>query len=373
MFGLLYKKNYILIIALINFIFLSINSVFATQILEPVAPDEIDIDKMTINSEVDLSKYFGLDIYNDEVSTVVEDFINKYIYNNMSDFEKEIKIIEYLVENIDYDYENLLNDTIENESYTIYGALIKHKAVCAGYASAFDVMCRAVGIESKIITGSAINNTNHAWNQVKIDGDWYNVDVTFEDPIVNNSTKNNYGFNKLRNQYINRTNFEFLKDHIWDNAENAIATDYGPDRVRYYLLTGKEDNKMTLDDYRKMLFNQTKPVVERVKNGYNISFELNKELVNIGPKLDDDSNYISNLDLDKIINYINNCINNSIENIYICYNKSIDISIVNREWLESIFTNINNFAVFNYRLNHPYDSYMTNNEFYVLVIIPNCI
>lgn len=367
------KSNFILIVILLTFIIFFDKFAFATQIIEPKAPDTIDIDKMTINSEVDLSKYFGLDVYNDEVSTVIEEFINKYITNNMSDFEKEIKIIQYIVENVDYDYENLLNDTTENESYTIYGALIKHRAVCAGYASAFDVMCKAVGIESKIITGSASNNINHAWNQIKLDDEWYNVDVTFEDAIINNSTNNGYGFNKLRNKYINRTNFEFNKDHIWEKAENADSTDYGPDRVRYYLITGREDNKMSLDDYRKMLFNQTKPVVEKIQNGYSVSLELNSELINIGPKLDDDTNYIESLDLVNIADYINKSLNNSIDKIYICYDKSLDMSSVNREWLESVFTNIKNFAVFNYQIKNSYDSYLKHNEFNLIVIIPNCI
>ena len=369
----IFRKILISVFNIILIVLISVNTIFATQIFEPVADDYIDISKMTLNSKVDLSKYYGLDIYDDEVATIIEDFIAKYINDNMSDFEKEIKIIQYLVETIDYDYENLLNDNVENTSYTIYGALVKHRAVCAGYASAFDVICRAVGLESKIITGSAINNNSHAWNQVKIDDEWYNVDVTFEDSILNGSTKNGYGFNNLRNQYINRTNIVFLKDHIWDTAENAIATEYGPDRVRYYLFTGKADGKMTLDDYRRTLFNKNKPVVERKDNGYNISFELNRELVNVGPKLDDDSNFIGSLDLVYITNYINNCLTNSVEIIYICYDKSLDMSIVNREWLETTFPNTKNFAIFDFHLNHSYDTYPTHNEFNVLVIIPECI
>ena len=102
-------KILIFIYSIILILVMHINIVFATQIIEPVADDYIDISKMTLNSKVDLSKYYGLDIYDDEVATVIEDFISKYINNNMSDFEKEIKIIQYLVENIDYDYENLLN------------------------------------------------------------------------------------------------------------------------------------------------------------------------------------------------------------------------------------------------------------------------
>lgn len=363
-------KINILSFILILFLF---SNIYSKQIIEPMPDDNIDINKMTLNSEVDLSRYFGLDIYNDEVATVIDDFRNTYIKPNMSDFEKEIKIIQYLVENINYDYENLLNDTIDNESYTIYGALIKHRAVCAGYASAFDVMCKAVGIESKVITGSAINNSSHAWNQIKLNDEWYNVDVTFEDVIVNNTTNNGYGFKKLRNLYINRTNFEFMKDHMWDIAENAIATEYGPDRVRYYLFNGNDTGSMSLDEYRSILLKRQKPIVERVDNGYKIQFILDSELINIGPKFDDDSNYISDINVISITNYISNSLLKSNDIIYICYNTNQDVSFINREWLENTFVNIKNFAIFDFQLKNTYTNYVSNNQFNLLVIVPDCL
>ena len=57
-----------------------------------------------------------------------------------------------------------------------YRALVRHKAVCAGYARAYCIILQYLGINVRIVsTGS------HAWNIVKIGRHWYHVDVTWDD------------------------------------------------------------------------------------------------------------------------------------------------------------------------------------------------
>ena len=100
-----------------------------------------------------------------------------------SDYEKIKLVHDYLVESIEYD------KTVSGEHiYNIYGALISKKCVCEGYAKAFQYLMNEVGIDNTIVIGTGTNSNNetenHAWNYVKLDGNWYAIDVTWDDPIV---------------------------------------------------------------------------------------------------------------------------------------------------------------------------------------------
>lgn len=112
-----------------------------------------------------------------------------------------------------------LNGTIPNDSHTAYGALVNKRAACDGYMSAFEVLGKACGLNVISVRDYV---DIHAWNMINLDGDWYHVDVTWEDP----TPSNNYGFKKLWNRYINLTDQEVraLRDHsTWDGAGDAKA------------------------------------------------------------------------------------------------------------------------------------------------------
>ncbi len=95
---------------------------------------------------------------------------------NMSQFELELYFHDYLVKNCKY----LENKDDDKDSYTLYGCLVNQSAVCMGYTAAFQLMLSYVGIESVPVYGES-KNTGHVWNAVKIGGDWYYTDVTWDD------------------------------------------------------------------------------------------------------------------------------------------------------------------------------------------------
>lgn len=74
----------------------------------------------------------------------------------------------------------------ENSEYasTAYGCLVEGQANCEGYAKAFDMLAAEMGVESVLVTGVTNTGENHAWNQVLIGSDWYNLDVTWADTDV---------------------------------------------------------------------------------------------------------------------------------------------------------------------------------------------
>lgn len=93
----------------------------------------------------------------------------------MSEYDQVKAIHDYLVHHITYDGGS------DDRACSAAGALVDGRAVCDGYAAAFDLMCYLSGIECVRVTGWA--NGRHAWNKVKVDGNWYNVDVTWDDPV----------------------------------------------------------------------------------------------------------------------------------------------------------------------------------------------
>ena len=175
----------------------------------------------------------------EKINKIVAEFKTKYIKRDMTAFEKEMMIIQYLVQNVEYDYQNFVNNTIPDDSYSAYGALVNRVAVCSGYARAFNVLCDACDVPSMYISSSEMN---HAWNQVCLEGKWYHVDVTWEDPIIGGNPKNEYGFKNLRNEYINLTDTEMRsKSHVWPESlyNECSSVTYGPSAVATYLMNNK--------------------------------------------------------------------------------------------------------------------------------------
>ena len=99
-----------------------------------------------------------------------------------SDYDKILYVHDWLTENVKYD------ETISKPNKdTIYGVFVEGEAVCGGYAKAFKYVLDLVNINTIIIQGVGTNQNqteNHAWNYVQLDGNWYGVDCTWDDPII---------------------------------------------------------------------------------------------------------------------------------------------------------------------------------------------
>lgn len=90
-----------------------------------------------------------------------------------SDMEKALYINDYLARNCEY-------DTTYSRS-TAYDALVEQTAVCQGYALAYQLLARQMGLSCELVTSAALN---HAWNLVKIGEHYYHVDPTWNDPTT---------------------------------------------------------------------------------------------------------------------------------------------------------------------------------------------
>ncbi len=123
--------------------------------------------------------------FNDAVDGILND-----IDPNASDAEKALAIHDKLLEMVKYDYEIGAPDNMSNDlAHTAYGALVvngngdANTAVCDGISLAYEYLLQQVGIEAAVIVGEAGNTAEdagpHAWNIVKLDGEWYEVDLTW--------------------------------------------------------------------------------------------------------------------------------------------------------------------------------------------------
>lgn len=139
------------------------------------------------------------------------EIVASVISPGMTELEKEKALHDYVVLNTRYDSVNFASNTIPKDSYTAYGVFINGVAVCEGYASAMDILLKLAGIDSKIITGTANNGQrteSHAWNMVKINGSWYYLDATWDDPVPDVP-------GRVRYDYFNLTEEQIRKDHTF--------------------------------------------------------------------------------------------------------------------------------------------------------------
>lgn len=152
---------------------------------------------------------------------VAQSIVNQIISPTMSDYEKELTIHDYIINTTSYDYDRLMSNTLPDSSYTAAGVLINKIAVCEGYSEAAKILLNLVGVECEIVIGKGENNESHAWNIVKLDGEWYMLDTTYNDPIVFDNGKR---VETLSYDYFNVTSNTLKKDHSWDINKWPVAT-----------------------------------------------------------------------------------------------------------------------------------------------------
>lgn len=143
--------------------------------------------------------------------------------SQMSELEKAVVLHEYLTVNCEYDYENYLNGTIPSESYSVYGTLVNRTAVCQGYALTYKYLLNQVGIDCYMVTSDSMN---HAWNLIVLDGQYYQVDVTWDDPVWDK-------IGRSVHTYMFRSDAAFAKHQDWRVTSGSSVVDYTATDVRY--------------------------------------------------------------------------------------------------------------------------------------------
>ena len=135
---------------------------------------------ITIEPDYSYSSYEVTKLKN-QIDNNISPLISQIQY--LSDYEKVKTVYEYVVKTVDY-----VEGAKDNQ--TIVSSLVYKKSVCAGYSRALQYILQKAGMEVLYVPGNVSNKGAHAWNIVKINGSYYQVDVTFGDRDSNGKKKN---------------------------------------------------------------------------------------------------------------------------------------------------------------------------------------
>lgn len=138
------------------------------------------------------------------VNTRVQEILDLIIIENMNDHEKVKAVHDYLVLNIKYD------TTYSQSVNAPYFALTEGVTLCNGYAMLMYQMLKELNIPVRLISGSA-DGENHAWNLVQLDGKWFHLDATWDDPIPDIEGRVLYDYYLLSDDMID-------DDHNWQDG-----------------------------------------------------------------------------------------------------------------------------------------------------------
>lgn len=144
-----------------------------------------------------------------EIDAVVDQLMASLLTPEMTTEEKIKAIHDYIINNTKYDKDRSDNKIKKYHSDIAYGALIEHYAICGGYADSMKIFLDRLGIEN-----FKIASENHIWNFVKVNGTWYHLDLTWDDPVTDT------GEDILEYDYFLITTDELLAkendQHIYD-------------------------------------------------------------------------------------------------------------------------------------------------------------
>lgn len=155
----------------------------------------------------------------------IENIKNEIISNTSGNTVDKIRYVHnYLIDTVEYDV------NAGTGIRDIYGTLINQKAVCEGYAKAFKYIMDELEIPCILVCGTATNSVgvteNHAWNYVQIDGVWYAVDVTWDDPIIRGELLGDLP-DDIRYGYFLNGSEKFFQNHVEDEQLlDGIALSY---------------------------------------------------------------------------------------------------------------------------------------------------
>ena len=129
--------------------------------------------------------------------------------STMTDVDKVKFVNDYIVQHTMY------SEATSASPHSAYAILFEGKGVCQGYALLAYKLLTELGIEALYVTGEVYTG-GHAWNLVKLDGNWHHLDTTWNDPLPDRGNGVSY-------DYFLITDSQMSKDHSWDLAKYPRA------------------------------------------------------------------------------------------------------------------------------------------------------
>lgn len=238
------------------------------------------------NNYSELTKSYS-NVTEDDINTI-NSILNSIIKPGMTETEKIRTVHNWIVYNTTY------NDKYydRGDSFNHVSNLLNNKTgVCQGYSVTFYIFMKQMGIPCTLVMGKT-DNVSHAWNAVKLDGNWYYIDVTWDDPVVN-GTSNYPGGDNISYEYLLCTYNHISMTHTEDNyigttpLPNGISNDYNDLMYRMSGFTNV------------MRVNSSEELADRLQGFMNKSGKyaiiLENENITMNDGVDAVKNYLKNL------------------------------------------------------------------------------
>lgn len=117
------------------------------------------------------------------INTKVDELYSNLVDSNDSDYNNILRVHDYIINNSKYDSDRSENNVINYKSDIAYGPLFEGYAICGGYTDLMQLFLERMNIKS-----FRVSSNQHIWNAVEIDNNWLNLDLTWDDPIVNDGS-----------------------------------------------------------------------------------------------------------------------------------------------------------------------------------------
>jgi Uncharacterized protein involved in cytokinesis, contains TGc (transglutaminase/protease-like) domain len=184
-----------------------------------------------------------------------QEVIKANIKKGMTAYEKEKAIYDWQVAYVAFSDDSMAPITNGSQyNYLPYGVLKYHNAICVGNATTFKLFMDILGIDCKIIHST--ENGEHAWDVVKLDDDWYHVDVTFDG---GNNGKPGYNYFNVPDSVKDDGSYPWNHDeipaadgvkycYVYHNAGNLADVYAVPKYVKQQIKKGSTLISFTLKD-----------------------------------------------------------------------------------------------------------------------------
>lgn len=170
---------------------------------------EIVYEYSKIKAEINVEQSYFTNVEQEQQVDALVARLTSSISETMTAYEKIKFVNDYIVKNTVYSEQSIASP------HSAYAVAIEGKGVCQGYALFAYKLLKALNIENYYVTGE-VESGGHAWNLVQLDGAWYHLDTTWNDPLPDRGQE-------VRYDYFLISDGQIAQDHTWERDKFPVA------------------------------------------------------------------------------------------------------------------------------------------------------